>query len=452
MGIQRENRVTKNARFIVRSASILSPLNSSRDLANQMERVPIRDLAEAAIVEKVSSRMLKFLDSHKSDLAKELMKDPIFAEHITRIKTVADKTPMLVHMLEETGCKLGIPILAIKGLSVKEYYADPQLRDMNDIDIMVWRVDDALQLMPILHDLGYMFECRELPWLKRDLATGNVYGQFNLKFSQIDTLPSIDIHFGGYSVRHCGLCRLKKAQPKPGLSYLSLQENLPYLVGNAAGDYRITTKDLNDISLSLNIHSKGWRQAIAELDIVGLLPFFNLMLYNLKQFSNLSNLQSLRIEGILKRSNPEWPQPSSFLSWQRRWLATSKHAFRLGLRHSYRQAIISAFSAMRYYWKPLQKVVVKRRQDSVTRMPELNSLTCIRLVPVELLGRILSDSDDEPIGISCVKVTGPTRQISSRMSIIQSSYGDVVRSPIGDFFPMVFYELDRQLLDLANTC
>ncbi|MBA4376476.1 MAG: hypothetical protein C0401_09940 [Anaerolinea sp.] len=451
MGATRDSRTIKNAQFIVRSASILRPKNSSENLVNQIENLAVSDLAETIIAEKVCNRILDFLGRHNSVVVKELMKNTIFSAHITRINIVADKIPMLVNILDEAGCRSEIPILAIKGLCTKEYYTDPQLRDMGDIDIMVRSVDDAVQLISVFRDLGYTFERRELPWLKRDPITGNVYGQFNLKFSQLNVFPNIDIHFGGYSVRHCGFLGFKKENLKSGLSYLSLQENIPLLVGNAAGDHRITTKDLNDLYISLDINSESWDRVIAELDTVELLPFFSVMLYNLKQWFNLSNSQSSKVEGIINTTSSEWPQPGLALSWQRRWLATSKHAFKLGVRHSYRQAIIATFTAIRYYWKPRQLVVAKRRPGTISRMPELNSWTCIRLVPVELLERIMSESDNEPIGMSYLKVTGPTKPISSELSIIQSSYGDVVRSRIGDFLPTVFYGLESQLLELANT-
>lgn len=452
MRTTRHTRNTANARFIVRSASILNPRNSSENLLNQIENLSVRDLADALVAEKVCYRILDLLGRHKSVVVKELMEDSIFSAHITRINLVADKTSMLLNTLNEAGCRSEIPILAIKGLCAREYYADPQLRDMGDIDLMVRSVDDAIRLIQVLRELGYTFERRELPWLKRDLATGNLYGQFNLKFSQLNGSPNIDIHFGGYSVRHCGLLGFKKENLKSGISYLSLLENIPFLVGNAAGDHKITTKDLNDLYISLDINSEDWDRIIAELDSVALLPFFNIMLCNLKQWSSLSSSQSSRVEGILNTTQPEWPKPGLFLSWQRRWLAISKHAFKLSVRYSYHQAIIAAFTATRYYWKPLQLVVVKRNPRSISRMPSLNPWTCIRLVPVELLERIMSKSDNKPIGMPSLKVTGPTKAISSELSIIQSSHGDVVRSRVGDFLPTVFYDLDNKLLELADRC
>jgi hypothetical protein len=82
-------------------------------------------------------------------------------------------------------------------------------------------------------------------------------------------------------------------------------------------------------------------------------------------------------------------------------------------------------------------------------MPALNPWTCVRLVPVELVERLLAASDDAPLGPARLDVTGPARSLSAEMTIVRLPQGDVVRSKMGDFLPTVHYTVDRRLMALA---
>src|SRR5262249_20226475 len=161
----------------------------------------------------------------------------------------------------------------IKGLSARAWYPEPAMRDVGDIDLMVAAIDDAVRLAAGVRRLGYTFERKELPWLKRWPDADLVYGQFNLKAIKLYALPNIDIHFGGSSVRPCGPHRIAPRDRGPGLSYYTAQDNIPLLVGNAAGDHQITTKDLNDILRCLEGEDVDWEHVCRELDDVALLPF-----------------------------------------------------------------------------------------------------------------------------------------------------------------------------------
>jgi hypothetical protein len=84
-------------------------------------------------------------------------------------------------------------------------------------------------------------------------------------------------------------------------------------------------------------------------------------------------------------------------------------------------------------------------------MPALNPWTCVRLVPVELLERLMMESDHAPLGPARLRVTGPREAISAELSVVRLREGDIVRSKIGDFVPTVHYALDRRLMALVDA-
>jgi hypothetical protein len=429
---------------------VLTPRITARRSVDELERLAPRDLAAALIIEKVCYRVLDLLERSGSAMVKQLMMDADFSNHMTRLQTLAATRTALVSVLDGAARELGIPVWAIKGLCAREWYAQPELRDVGDIDIMVRGVDDAVRLTALVRPHGYTFERKELPWLKGSLDGLTLYGQFNLKAARLYALPNIDIHFGGYSVRHCGLYRVPHPDDGPGLSAYRRHDNILLLVGNAAGDHRVTTKDVNDLLLCLDRDDVSWEHVRAELDGVALLPFFNVMLRQLRAACRLTVPQREQVDRMLAGSRPEWPQPGTSRGWERRWAATTTHAWRLGARHSYRRAFVAALSACRYYWKPLRLSVTGRRGWPAPRFPALNPWTCVRLVPVELVERLLTQSDSAPLGPADLGVGGPARALSSELCIVRSPRGDIVRARIGDFLPTVYYSLDRRLLALVD--
>ena len=443
-------RAVDHAREVVRAAGVLAPRLTERRAVEELERLPESDLARALVAEKVCFRVLDLLGRYRSGKVEALESDGAFANHMIRLRRMAETGTAVVDTLDTIGRALGVPVSGIKGLSARAWYAEPAMRDVGDIDLMASCLDDAVRLAAAVRGLGYTFERRELPWLKRWPDADLVYGQFKLKAIELYALPNIDIHFGGYSVRHCGLHRSPPQDHGPGLSYYTAQDNIPLLVGNAACDHQITTKDLNDIFLCLDREDVDWQHVCRELDDVALLPFFHLMLRRLKDASRLTVSQRRTVDGMLGRSHGEWPRPATHRGWHRRWLATTTHAFRLGMRHSYSRALVTALSACRYYRRPLRLAVTARRGRRAGRMPALNPWTCVRLVPVELVERLLAASDEAALGPARLDVTGPARSLSTEMTIVRLPQGDVVRSRMGDFLPTVHYTVDRRLMALAE--
>lgn len=454
LGWNSSNRMNSNsidmARTIVRSISVVRPKVDVTKAVSQLEQLKTDNLITALIAEKVCHRVLELLRKYKSDTAEQLLANPVFYGHVRRREMVTKHCDRLANELNEMGESLNIPIWAIKGLSTRKWYANPRLRDMGDIDVMVSSVDDAVLLTKILHQRGYIFERRELPWLKQDSVTGTLYGQFNLKFSELYGAPNIDIHFGGYSICHCGLHRIKHEDATAGLSYFSRQDNLPLIVGNAAGDYKISTKDLNDIFYCLSEENFNWDLALRDLSVLELASFFGLMLSDIRDSFCLSIAQEKQLEAILNRTKQEWPKPGTHLHWERRWLATVKHARKLGAKHSLGRSITTAVAAGRYYWKPLNlKIRQHKKNVSAAKVPALNPWTCLRLIPVELLPRLLEQNDDSPLRQSFLALSGETKLLSKKVLIVQTSFGDIIRTEIGDFLPTIYYDVSAQLVDFA---
>jgi hypothetical protein len=69
---------------------------------------------------------------------------------------------------------------------------------------------------------------------------------------------------------------------------------------------------------------------------------------------------------------------------------------------------------------------------------------------VELIERLMTESDHAPLGPACLGVTGPTEAVSAELSVVRLREGDIVRSKIGDFVPTVHYALDRRLMALVH--
>ncbi|MGW4802130.1 nucleotidyltransferase family protein, partial [Nonomuraea sp. NPDC004297] len=225
----------------------------------------MNDIAQALMLEKVAGRVLHRLTAAGSPLPAQLLKHPRFATVQGRREVLLRTSDAVLATVHELASNLGLPVWALKGLSARRMYSDPQLRDLGDLDLMVATFDDAVRLTGALRELGYGFNRHELPWIKRTSGPRDLYGQFSLHHRDPAHSPGIDLHFGGYSIRHCALHPLPELDKTPGLSYLTPAQNLPMMVGNAAGDHKITTKDLNDLALALDQPDVNVRRLLTQL-------------------------------------------------------------------------------------------------------------------------------------------------------------------------------------------
>ncbi|MGP3928810.1 nucleotidyltransferase family protein [Nonomuraea sp. KM88] len=427
------------ARAAVRSAGVYGDSIVEDEALARLGAVPVALLADALIDEKVSSLVLERLKGGGAELAGGLHGQARFAEARARIEAVARHKDDVLPMVDRQARELGISVWAIKGLAAEGAYPERAVRDLGDLDLMVATVDDAVRLTARLREAGYDFDNLEWPWVKRSLESGVIYGQFNLNDGALENRPTIDLHFGGYSVRHCGFHPLGTGERKPGLSYYEIQQNMPLLVANAAGDHDITTKDLNDFGLALQDPSMDWDQLLRELEAIKLLGFFK----RLAEELDATPLRPLYRDSVLptrlKRVRAETPAPRVSLMWQRRWAATVRHAYALGARHSYARATVTTLSAARYYWGHRVVKVRSRAIRPGPRLPRLVNWTCVRLIPAALVKRLRSGDDGTAAGASFLPVRGPQRSLSEELTAIRSPVGDIIRTRLGDFVPAVYH-------------
>ena len=298
--------------------------------------------------------------------------------------------------LDAGATELGLSVAGIKGLATRSLYPDGSTRDVGDLDLMVTDVDEAWQLAGWLRGRGYEWYPEELPWLKRDAATGRVYGQVAVR-KYVGPVPvRVDVHFAGYSVRHARLSPVTVSGP--GLHTWEPAENLPLLLGNAAGDYVIRLKDINDVTLMLEAEPRlDWEPALDRVQAVGLDRFWNAVVDEVLRTSELSDraralAKELRFAGV----RPE-PVPLGEKEWGRRCRATVADAFRSG--SSPVQRVQRAWSAWRYYRRPLELRLVEPCRHGRANAGLLDSLrndVCVRLVPTALV-REKSEAPVSPV-------------------------------------------------------
>jgi len=315
------------------------------------------------------------------------------AEYRARLDACLDRTRAEVR---RAVAELGVRAADIKGGSVLPLYSVRSRRDVGDVDVMVDDADAAWRLAEALRSAGFRWCDFELPWIKRDPVDGRVYGQVQLANAKLDVAVRVDIHFGGYSLRHCR--RIDLPLRKPGYSVLDPMENLPCLVGNSAGDFLIRLKDVNDVCLMLEAYPRPeWDSALDVVRQHHLAAFWNRLLDVVRRTSRLSDpasavLESLVIPGV----RPE-RTPLGVFDHRRRCWVTAADAFAWGReRQGPGRAVVVAFGAYRYYRKRHELSVGPcRHRNDARLLDELTSETCIRLVPVDLL-RTLSPAGAEP--------------------------------------------------------
>lgn len=434
----------RNARRWLRNTLVVRP----RRPTPRLPAAAPSSWAAALIAEKVVGKGLGRLRAEAPEVAARLEQEPRLSEYRKRLDTVALNLDPIRSRLAQIGRETGVAILGVKGLASLALYENPAERDLGDIDLMVADLEGAVKVAEALRSDGFTFERQELPWLKR--SGSGLYGQFNLKFAELHGRPNVDVHFGGYSVRHCALAPIPIPE-KPGYDTVDLATNLVMLVGNAAGDHRISTKDLNDLRLYLDVAGMDWERATDALEKVGLLGFLKIMLRDLADVSEIDKAGTLVVDRLLNAAGWEWPRPGPTFAWRRRWLATTLHAAAHGFQRSIAGGVRNGVTAAGYYWRPMHLSLVERLRERF-RMQRLDEVTCVRLVPLELLDRLLLASDTAPLRAGAAPhFTGRGRRISTSLEVVENGSGTLVRTPLGDFIPTVDYRLGRTFLKTLTS-
>lgn len=426
------------ARTIVRSAGVHHHRAGQDPLARELYDLPPQDLADAMIREKVSSLLLDRLRVDRPDLVDSLHRQPAFQEARARISTLVRHKTKVLNVIDGEAKAAGIGVSAVKGLAAQLAYSDPSLRDLGDLDLMVADANAAIRLTHRLLSHGYDFHAKEWPWIKRSVDSGVLYGQFSLKHGDETRHPAIDLHFGGYSIRHCGLYSVAARETMPGVSYYSMQQNLPLIVGNSAGDHEITTKDLIDLAIALRDPAIDWNLLLAELAEVNLLGFFKQMIEELAATSLQAVYRDSRLPALLKDVRREIPAPHRSLARQRRWAVTVLHSYATGARDSHTRAVITSGTALRYYWGDRMVRVRPRLNRSGPRLPALNNWTCVRLIPMAMLDTFRCGGNGLGPRPRPLTLAGTLEHLSTEIDIVHSPSGDIIRTVLGDFVPVVY--------------
>ncbi len=328
-------------------------------------------LAEALRLEKVATQF-HHLAGVASTGKLPLLDVPISEIYRKRVLSVAATLDNTLNQL--VGERR--PGVGMKGLAAREYYRDSGLaRDLGDLDLWVQDPSNATLTWSNCLNHQYWFNSREYPWLKW-AADGQIYGQVNLRPHRPDgshdsSRPDIDVHFGGYSVRHCGrMPRLMREirSNEFGQRFVSPDDCLLQMIINAAGDHRITSKDLLDVVVLSRVLEDPAATA-EQIVVLGLGGFFNRMRKQLTAHGILISIQGF------DRISLEKPAPSQSLVKTRRTIVTAAHAWRVSPSGRKNQA---SASATRYYAKRLA-LHAPRRQPF---RPILDPTACIRLIPL----------------------------------------------------------------------
>jgi hypothetical protein len=362
------------------------------------------------------------------------------APHVRTAKQRAATIDDVIATLDDAGRQVGIAVYGIKGMVGRTLYDDPAVRDLGDVDVYVASERDGWTLALWLRALGWEYDQRELPWFKGDLDTGQLYGQVRLTRSQAGAEHFVDIHYGGYSVRHCALHRIQADDAAPGWHLLTRQENVVLAVANAAGDDFITLKDLNDLFLMCHdpdVDLAAARRALREVRLDG---FFGAMAVRLQELFDLTSVppEVRRLLSSLDRREPTPPLAAPDGRLRRR--VTTAHAFRTGRSHSLRRGLLTGITAWQYYGSTLALRVrpAKRRRP----LPPLNPWTCVRLVPADVATSGAPQISSTVPSVPGPGATGESLSGCDMLRVVHCPSGDVVTAGEDVFVPTVDYALD----------
>lgn len=312
--------------------------------------------------------------------------EPLEAEAVRR-RTLSSNLRETWQLVETAADELRLDLAAIKGYSTRGLYPAPEQRDLGDIDLMARDVDDAWRLAGWLRDKGFGWSEWELPWIKRDVETDRLYGQVAMwKFE--DGIPiRVDVHFGGYSVRHCRLVPIEVNGT--GLHVIDPVANLPMLLGNAAGDFYIRLKDVNDVIGMVRADPPlDWDRGLRVVAEHGLERFWNSLLEMVLESSALAPDEEKLVRGLRFDRRGTERVPFGQPHWRRRCRATVADAFRAGAPGGPAERLRLAWSAYRYYRRPLgiePPSECRHGKGQVDALRRMRNDVCVRLVPTELL-------------------------------------------------------------------
>ncbi|TDD85023.1 nucleotidyltransferase family protein [Actinomadura rubrisoli] len=157
----------------------------------------------------------------------------------------------------------------IKGLSLREHYADPELRHIGDLDLHVPDWESARQITRVLRERGWRWDTHEFPWIKWTDG-GSLYGQLTMVLpDNEDPHSRVDLHIGPFSVGHSTLMPLVGWRPRDVLGVPSVvpcaESEIALIGAHAVNDGLLSMKDVNDAHVLLSRHAGVDWGAVEEL-------------------------------------------------------------------------------------------------------------------------------------------------------------------------------------------
>ncbi|MEU4771532.1 nucleotidyltransferase family protein [Micromonospora sp. NPDC023644] len=366
--------------------------------------------------------------------------------HIDTITARVDTGPEVIRRFAGYAREHDISWWFMKGFALRDRYPQGLPRDVGDMDVQVSTLDDAWRLARLLREDGYGYPDGEVPWFKRDITTGELYGQVRVVTPRRDRV-SVDFHAGPYSVRHCGRMHLGQGPSMPSEGPLSWVDNICCVLGNAAGDCFIDLKTVNDIVLCLpELHDASALHA--RLDEAGLLPFLTTCLDRVARWSRLDARQQDQLARLMPDCTAE-PEPP---------LLDDQPGFRLSVTVDHARAVARrwfpddptrveqvAATAAEAYGNEHPLRLATSDETRPARLPELNNWTCVRLVPAALAQRVL-----DPAGhLDAPRAQPRLSALTEEVTVAGHDCGDLVTA-IGDtFVPTVDFALTPGLVATA---
>ena len=425
----------------VLSAGSISPRYSLETSLAAMSRLGVEETVRLLRRHKVRGLISQRLSAYPDSAVASAVVEQL-APNVARLVRLRAELPSTLAFLADLGVELGIGVGVFKGVAARQWYADPDARDFGDLDLCLRSFSDAQRLASALRDsAGYMFHPSEHPWLKRRLGDGPIYGQILLEDVTGERM-ALDIHFGGYSVRHCA--HLDIAVPdEPGLHYLEPAQNLAAMINNAAGDHFVSMKDVNDLLIGSAQFPDDLSRAFQLAADAKLDSFASVLVALVAETSSTTPAQDSVLSQAARRFRAEPDAPTRTDSWTRRWVATAIHAFRVGRARSLRDGVALAVDAAQYYRKRMSLQVVDDAGDAPGDI-HLDQHTCLKLVPLHLLEGADTGGTDRV-------VPGRGTVLADELRVISTAAGPLISIRDEVFVPTVTHRVPRDLVHAAQA-
>jgi hypothetical protein len=435
----------------VLSLGLFRAQHDTQLLNETIRRLSVQDMTKVLVAHKVAAHAGVVLRSMDGALDESTKSNQLLVELESIAKTEEhrlNQIRMIKDLVIEAADQLDIRVLLMKGIAVLDWYPESAKRRVGDLDLWLPSHPDAWRLAAALRDLGCKYSDDELPWIKLSTSLGTSYGQIPLYYT--DGATYIDIHAGPYSVRHCGQFELTRSGSLPNGSPLSDEDNLCAVVANAAGDWFVDVKTINDIVVATD-REVDFDYVCASLDSANLLPFLSnifrhaYFLCDEPARDSINRLRKHLPSAVRRERLPPLANPSRHAAKRRRRLVVAEHAYRVGRRRSGMHGVRLAVSAYLAYGRPSRVRYERRlgiRRLHRRRLPLLNEWTCVRLKDFPL----------EEERLAALRLKSKIFQLASGPSLLTTPTSDYIVLDNGDIFlPTVKFVVNHSQIAAATN-